>query len=55
MTNDWTAGAVRYSENDMQKDKLFAKSNEKKLTHLTRRLGAMGHEVQHLSYRLRQP
>jgi hypothetical protein len=28
--------------------------NEKKLTHLTRRLQAMSHDVQHLSYRLRQ-
>jgi len=28
--------------------------NEKKLTHLTRRLGAMSHDVQHLSHRLRQ-
>lgn len=39
----------------MQKDKLFAKFNEKKLTHLTRRLTAMSHDVQHLSSRLRQP
>jgi hypothetical protein len=28
--------------------------NEKKLTHLTRRLQGMSHDVQHLSYRLRQ-
>ncbi len=28
--------------------------NEKKLTHLTRRLQGVSHDVQHLSYRLRQ-
>jgi hypothetical protein len=44
---------MRYEEGQWQ-DLTETTFNEKKLTHLTRRLQAMSHDVQHLSYKLRQ-
>jgi hypothetical protein len=45
---------MRYEDGEWQ-DLVETSFNEKKLTHLTRRLTAMSHDVQHLSSRLRQP
>jgi hypothetical protein len=44
---------IRYEDGQWQELAETA-FNEKKLTHLTRRLQAMSHDVQHLSYLLRQ-
>jgi hypothetical protein len=43
---------MRYEDGQWQ-DLTETTFNEKKLTHLTRRLQAMSHDVEHLSYRLR--
>jgi hypothetical protein len=45
---------MRYEDGQWQ-DLAETTFNEKKLTHLTRRLQGMSHEIQHLSYQLRQP
>ncbi len=44
---------MRYEDGQWQ-DLTETTFNEKKLTHLTRRLQGMSHDVQHLSYKLRQ-
>jgi len=44
---------MRYEDGQWQ-DLAETTFNEKKLTHLTRRLQGVSHDVQHLSYRLRQ-
>ena len=45
---------MRYEDGQWQ-DLVETSFNEKKLTHLTRRLGAMSHDVLHLSSQFRQP
>jgi len=44
---------MRYEEGQWQ-DLVETTFNEKKLTHLTRRLQGVSHDVQHLSYQIRQ-